>query len=299
MIEFDAYIKINEEKYLKLHQSGDVLDPDDCSRIEVKFLNNLFLQREDAFIVVRNFEEFLSSKILNAPEPIPKTIGINEALQSVAMLCKSFGWSAESVQLAKKMVDARLKIIQRNKSWQQLVIRPMGDDGYGLHMSQLALITSLVAHNIGWHSESTQEKLIMASLLHDHFVDESVYDSLDAWKQENEKHHPGGSKTQYFQHPILAAELARKIKGLPVNVDTIIAEHHERPLGNGFPRSLGASRISALSGLFIICESLVMYAFSQEGKVPSLEGFLAEYPDYATKEPFKKIVNLLRFSSPA
>lgn len=290
VVSFDTYVRLNEGKYIKLHHAGDALDKTDFDKIQHKFLNRLYLEKGDAIYVVKEFEDFLTKR--NASETGSQTPSelVESIIPSVALLCKNFGWSPESLLLAQKTVSATVQFIKRNKSLESIFRMPTEDDLYSSHVSKLCVLTCVVASNLGWHHEATQEKLVMAALLHDHFVDESIYDDKERLKIENSA--PTGQ--DYKNHPFKAAELARSLKGIPSNVDSIIMEHHERPNGDGFPRGLSASRISALGALFIVCEAMIHYSHHTKESQISMDDFIQTHPEFMQKDPFKKIMSSLQ-----
>jgi response regulator RpfG family c-di-GMP phosphodiesterase len=286
-VSFDTYVRLNEGKYLRLHQAGDALDDEDYLKIENKFLNRLYLLKDDALTVIKEFEEYLSKRIFTPSGTQAESEIVDDIIPSVALLCKRFGWSEESLQLAQKTVTATIQFVKKNKALSALLRVPTNNDPYSSHVSRLSVLTCVVASNLGWHNESTHEKLVMASLLHDHFVDESKYEKFEQLKGLNSN--PSGDQA-YRAHPLKAAELARSIKGIPSNVDSIIMEHHERPGGDGFPRGLSSNRISALGALFIICEELITYSHQRELELISMDDFIKSYPEFLQKDPFKKIM---------
>ena len=290
VVSFDTYVRLNEGKFIKLHQAGDALDKTDYDKIENKFLNRLYLEQGDALNVVKEFEAYLTKRIASDPvTQVPSEL-VESIIPSVALLCKSFGWSQESLELAQKTVNATLQFMKKNKSLDSIFRMPTGDDLYSSHVSKLCVLTCVVASNLGWHHEATQEKLVMAALLHDHFVDESLYEDLEKLKMENSS----PSAQDYKNHPFKAAELARSLKGVPINVDSIIMEHHESPNGDGFPRGLSASRISALGALFIVCQAIVTYSHHTKASQISMDDFIQTHPEFMQKDPFKKIMTSLK-----
>ena len=288
---FDIYVRLNEGKYVRLHQAGDALDDEDYFKIEKKYLNRLYLLKADALAVIKELEEYLSKRISNPSASHAESEIVNEIIPSVALLCKHFGWSEESLQLAQKTVTATIQYVKSNKALNALLRVPTNNDPYSSHVSRLSVLTCVVASNLGWHNEATHEKLVMASLLHDHFVDEAKYEKLEWLKELNAN---SSADETYRNHPHKAAELARSIKGIPINVDSIIMEHHERPGGGGFPRGLSASRISSLGALFIICEEFINYSQHRNESMISLDDFKRSYPEFTQKDPFKKIMASLQ-----
>ncbi len=289
VVSFDTFVRLGEGKYIKLHQSGDALDKSDYLKIENKFLNRLYLLKNDAVNVIKEFEDFLEKRISSSSENQFELV--ESVIPSVALLCKSFGWSHESLQLAQKTVTATVQFVKKNKNLAAVLRLPSEDDTYGAHVSKLCVLTCVVASQLGWHNEATHEKLVMASLMHDHFVDEALYDDTELLKIENAS---PASNSEYRTHPFRAAELARSLKGIPNHVDSIIMEHHEKPNGEGFPRGLSASRISALGALFIICEAIIAYSFQKKADQLSLEDFITTHPEFTLKDPFKKIILSLK-----
>lgn len=289
-VKFDIFIQLNESKYVKVFCAGDALDKEDCDRVETKFLNKLFMLKQDVVEVVREFEVFLSSRLLATQGELKQMI-VPDVLKTTSLLCKAIGWNSECIALAMKTVEITSRYLESKRDLYFLLECKDDDYQYSHHVAQLSLLCCVVAHNIGWHSEVTQQKLVIASMLHDHYVDPQKYDDIELLRIGNRE--PKHDK-DYFQHPIKAAELARTLKGLPSDIDHILLEHHERPDGSGFPRGLSSSRISSLSALFIICEALFLYFQDKDLTPESLESFFMAHADFSSREPFKKIITSIK-----
>ena len=77
----------------------------------------------------------------------------------------------------------------------------------------------------------------------------------------------------YREHPTKAAEIAANFTGYP-EADFIIAQHHEKPKGEGFPNGLTTNKLSAHSCIFILANNFVIrYADKQSTKGATLEIF--------------------------
>jgi HD-GYP domain-containing protein (c-di-GMP phosphodiesterase class II) len=190
------------------------------------------------------------------------------------------------VRLAFKAVNLTVNMVKRDQSWAKLLAQKNSNSFYSHHVSLLSNMVCIVAQNIGWSSEATQQKLIMAALLHDQFVDETTYEIL---QQNSNDSSEIIQNPQYRQHPIKVAELARTLRGLPNDVDHILLQHHERPDGSGFPRGLVASHISPFSAMFIVCEELLHFSHGKVIDTNMLNEFWSTFPEFLHKEPFKKI----------
>lgn len=286
VVEVDGYIRIGEEKYVKVHSRGDVFDQADAERLHKKFLNHLYVLRADAVAMTEKFESFLKRKSASSLlEKGPNEMSY-EVLETALAFTKALGWDEKTVSMANATVDLTIKMIGHEKSWAKVLQKNNSGNFYGHHTSLLTVMVTVVAAGIGWTSESTQQKLIFAALMHDHFLDEPEYEIL---KAKNSDALELKQSAIYKQHPVKVAELARTLKNLPSDVDQILLQHHEYPDGSGFPRGLKASQISPLSSIFIICEELVHYLQDKKITYDTVASFWEENPVFLEKDPFKKI----------
>lgn len=304
-MNFDTYLRLSESNFVKIYSKHHVFDDNDLQKLKGKFLNHLFILRQDALsmgeefdqfmearissqskdalksamgIIRKNFEEHLDKKIKSIPQQNNLDCAM-DVLETTLAFSKALGWDEDNVRLTRKTVDQTIKILTQDLKLTDILSRQQQDNFYSKHVSLLSLLLCVVAQGIGWTSESTQQKLIMAALMHDYFVEDAFY--------EDNSNLSG--RGDYQLHPIKIAELARSIKGLPSDVDQILLQHHERPDGSGFPRGLTASHISPLSAIFIVCEELIHFTRGQEITPTLLNNFWQKNEIFTQKEPFKKI----------
>ena len=86
--------------------------------------------------------------------------------------------------------------------------------------------------------------------------------------------------------------MARKMSEVPANVDIILAQHHERPDGSGFPRSLASNYIAPLSAVFIVAHDLADFVLSS-GSDFKMASFLDQMRPHYNFGQFKKIFVVL------
>lgn len=101
-------------------------------------------------------------------------------------------------------------------------------------------------------------------------------------------------------HPSAAAELARQLRQLPADVDTIVLQHHEQPDGSGFPRGLFSHQISPLACVFIVAQDLLNH-FLDFGNIGDdlLQAFLTRQEPRYAQGIFRKIHESLKTGEPA
>lgn len=126
------------------------------------------------------------------------------------------------------------------------------------HSLMLLYLSGAISINTPWSNQETLEKLGIASILHDIYLETSelarISDLVENPLNENLLHK---ELTLIKNHPMKAQKLVKDNPSLPHDVDTIIFSHHERPDGSGFPRGIDHSNISPLSSTFILAEDVV------------------------------------------
>ena len=92
-----------------------------------------------------------------------------------------------------------------------------------------------------------------------------------------------------------AAEVAAQFGGIPSDVDTIIAQHHENCMGTGFPYRLNHTRIAPLSCAFIVAHDILCY-YERVGDQFKMENFLELKQDQYCAGHFRRILLELIFT---
>ncbi len=279
IVEVDVYLKLSEEKYVKVVSKGEVFDGNDREKYKKKMITHLSVTKDDANVLLKTFEHIFKQKMKESDYNSVNVEFGKDALEVTVALSKILGWNEDTIRIAKTSIELTIQVLALEPSWDSILSKASNESRYGSHISLLALISCSIAQNLGWNSESTKQKLVMAALLHDYLVDESMYENLES--AENDPF--------YKKHPVAIAEYARTLKGLSNDVDQILLQHHEKPDGKGFPRGLTAQQISPLSALFILCEDLVTFFQNHPFTKSSLDQFWKLHPDYLAKDPFKKI----------
>ena len=167
-----------------------------------------------------------------------------------------------------------------------------------MHSMLLAHVSCAMSASMAWNSSSTYEKLTMASLMHDMTLKNQNLAEIDTIAELEKRQ---GEFTEedvrtFRSHPIEASMLVRKMSKIPADVDAIIAQHHERADGTGFPRGVTHSHIGHLSCLFIIAHDMTRYLLADHKKNASridMAEFVEARKGVFSKGNFRKIFEIL------
>ncbi len=297
--DYDFFIKLSHQKYIKVLIKGEPFIAEDAERFFKKSLASLYISQKDAEEFLKQLEKYLELKFRNHNDKTSDISFPSEAIESVEMLAKGLGWTPDCLELAKKTLNFAIKAIAQEQDLMRLLKQKssLASSHYSRHVSMLAIFSSAFCQKIGWTSESTQMKLAMAALLHDLDVDDDIYNDIDMWNDLARNDKDKKDKVlKYRNHPIEAANIIKKMKSLPPDVDNIVLQHHERPDGQGFPRCLSSSRVSPLSALFIIIEDLINHIDEKHVTSEFVLAYLNEREEYYLSGNFRKVFQSLKNS---
>jgi response regulator RpfG family c-di-GMP phosphodiesterase len=256
----DIFIKLGQKKLVKLCHQNDNVTTSLLEKYINKGIEQFFVPDEDVSKVEEAISNVLSEVLV---------ADINDDLTQAAQLVSfdfinkqmaSVGMTSATIKLAEKTVQSVVDFAEKDKNLLEMIKKCLQNKNY---ISEHSLMTSYVctqiARQMGMANEQILQKLSVASLMHDAFLSHETLSKVKH-AEEIEKLNPQ-SREMVLSHPQLAATAVNAIKDFQADVDTILAQHHERPLGKGFPKGLNSKQIAPLSCLFIIAEEFVERLF--------------------------------------
>ncbi|MDD0852788.1 hypothetical protein HBN50_06760 [Halobacteriovorax sp. GB3] len=201
-------------------------------------------------------------------------------------------------EIQKKTVKA-VKIMAKKPSLKKLLEKMQlnrdPNDYVKNHVNLLTRVTCSLAHLMDWSHESTLEKLIFVSYMHDITLVEHPHlakiQTLAEYK-EIEGTLSDEEKRLFIKHPEDIRKIIEELEEAPVDADKIIYQHHELPEKDGFPNQLGHQRILPLASLFIIAHDLVVYIINHEDW--TMKGYLKEAKEKYIGSNFTKILRKMK-----
>ncbi len=274
---FDLHLKLSDVNYVKLVKQGEGFSREDCEKLLNKGVTHLHISSKDSLEFLKAYEEnlnfMLSARNGVTQEAIVDTI---DNLVSIENVSKHLGWTPEVIESAKKSIDTAIRILSKDPSLANILKQKLANptSGYARHLGLQAYLCCVLSADLAWGGESVQNKLALATLLHDLVVDEKYYDDIKSWntKAANPKER-SPEVIKYRLHPMEASKFIQKLENMPPDIDQILLQHHEKIDGSGFPRGLTTTRISQLATFFIIIEELIDFI----GDGMSLESSFADF----------------------
>jgi hypothetical protein len=293
-LESDIYIRLSESKYLKLFRQGDNFDLGDMEKYTVKKgVEFLFIRKNNIQDFIRKYQAELASYLERKPEMgMEEVLQVNESVyETIQSLSGSLGFTPQVQEMAKTQVQLTLKAMGKSPRLSKIFEKLESYQGkyIATHSTLCGFLACAIASQMKWGSDTTFHKLTLAAFLHDITLNNhelAACDSLDILSK-------GGftdeEKKAYKSHPFQAAEVAKQFNEVPPDVDSIIAQHHERPDGSGFPRGLASNYIAPLSAIFIVAHDMTKFAM-EKGKDFKPVDFLETARERYKPSQFRKVV---------
>lgn len=291
--DFDYYIRLSGTNYVKVIHKGESFTREDADKFSAKGVKDIYISASESHNFLKKWEEQLH----NPKDSSLTSMLVVENLEQYEGLAKSLGWNREVILSAQKTVSEAIKYLSKNSKIAELLNQRLSNptSKYSRHVGLLSFLTCTFSANIEWIGESGQNKLAMASLLHDLAVEDHYYEDIQSWnaRAANPKDRTP-EVLKYRLHTLEASKLAMTHESLPPDVEQILLLHHERMDGSGFPRALTASRINHLASMFIMCEELIDFIDDGEMVATSLRDFLTWGDSHYNAGHFRKVFEIIK-----
>ena len=295
----DLYLRLGTAKYLKVVPANERFSPADREKYFVqKQVDYLYVRKGDSVALLNRFNEALKKALSQAETDPESAERVSADIQNATLdMIERLGVTPEVKDLIKSNIILTVKAMGSHPRLRTILskISANRDKYISSHSTALAQLCCALAAAMDWGSPSTFQKLTMVAFLHDIVLTNQKLamvqskEALEALTHEYTK----AELREYLLHPARAAEVARQFDELPSDVDSIIAQHHERPDGSGFPRGLSKHQIAPLAALFIVAHDVVSAIFDSDGNFV-MENFLDRKQSEYAHGSFRKIFAILR-----
>ncbi|MEO5971524.1 MAG: HD domain-containing phosphohydrolase [Bdellovibrionia bacterium] len=299
----DIYIRLSEDKFVKIFNEGDVFKAEDLQKYTVKKgVDYFYIPREQCGEFAKRYMEELVKLLSSSSDGQVTPTTIEQGNDVVKQLYKNLGFTKEVQEIAKSQALLTVKTVGKSPDINAFMEKIQNLKGSYLsnHSTYTAYLCCAIANVMDWTSNSTFYKLTLASLLHDITLDSdelAAIKSLPELEELKGKFKPEEINA-YKEHPKVISEMVACMDGLPPDVDRIILQHHEFADGTGFPNKLNHKLISSLGALFIISHDMAQVTLKQ-GSAFNLRNYLKDVREKYSQGNFRKImINLEKLEIP-
>jgi HD-GYP domain-containing protein (c-di-GMP phosphodiesterase class II) len=292
----DIFLKISDEKFVKIFHRNTQLTPQDISKYLNKNIEYLYVKSDDflqlANQVIDRFKKAITSQ--NRPKNIQVQGKIIEhSTDLVGEMIHNLGISKEVVTLTQIALNESINVVEANPGLYDLIYSIAKSGNYVYEHSLLvSYIACAVAKGLEWDSHVTRVKICLSAFLHDIAInDDEIAKAHDLNPRESLSF---SEKQQADAHITKALELLKNFKDVPQDVFAVIQNHHEEIDGSGYPRKMTSKNLPLLSGLFIFSHEVVNKLYSSGYDAGMLPQFMDELSERYNTSSYKEFVKILR-----
>jgi response regulator RpfG family c-di-GMP phosphodiesterase len=292
----DIYIKIGKSKYIKIINKSENYSLDLINKYKEKNVHFFFIVHNDYKYFLNQFSELVFDKLRKAQElPVDvKIIAELSAYDSILERAIEIGITKRVADQVEDTITSISKTIDMLPNLSEFLKKIMRGDNYlSEHSLLLSFIVGQILQETPWSSPSTLNKLTMAALFHDCSLESDLLAKFDSLEEAKKFGLNKKDLELITEHPARSADLINSGENIFPDVDTIIAQHHEKPDQSGFPRGIGSLNIAPLSCLFILASNFCDILINKPGVLSkeSLEDIKNEFSQKYDKGNFKKSLN--------
>lgn len=269
-LPYDVYLELTSTKYVKIITANKKYTHSEVNIYAKKNVRFLYLRKNEYLKFLEDGIEKLLALFENSQRLNSKKIITNQirAVLIIHQYVQSVGVSANLIKLCDVVIHACRDVILEHKKF-RTILEQFPDEKTDI--AEQAIITlylsECVLFALGWGSETSRKKLGLASLLYDSMLKNDDLTKITSLDDPQLQMFTETEQLDFKNHPLKAAEMALQFNGYP-EADFIIAQHHERPKGDGFPNKLSTNRLTAHSCVFIIANNFttkLVYANKEPG----------------------------------
>lgn len=253
---FDIYIKLSENKYLKILHTGDTFSKERLDKYKnEKNVDSLYFHNIDRRKFIQ-YNNFLTQKLIdNENVPVASKVNIlKNVTEKYIEEAFTVGLKPQVVEQGKEVCESVFLLIE-GQSDLYTVLRSYQnfDPNAYSHAFLVTLYATAIIKQFEWQSKATIETAAMACMFHDvgktllpkEFINLSVRDMSPEQVE------------QYKKHPELAFQILENNRGINSSVKQIILQHHEAFDGTGFPFQKKGGKILTLANIVCLSDDFV------------------------------------------
>lgn len=270
----DIYLKVNEQKYIKIFNRYDEIDFKDIKKYDHKNIRYLYVRERDFSLIMKKLVEELqpimtsSSQALTIRNKSLSSVFSIQLQETVSESINKLGLNGEAIEMTNLAINSTLELIHSNDEIFNILHDVIKGKNYiSEHSYLLTYISCSLLKESPYSDPDNNLCLSIAAFFHDISLDTEAKAKVQSTDDYQFKILGIKEQEEVLEHPEAAAEIVSKISGIPSEVQTILLQHHENYEGTGFPRGLDYKRIHILSAIFNVAHELALYFF-ESGQDP-------------------------------
>ncbi len=252
-IPVDLYIRLSEEKFVLVAKAGAHSNVDQFKKYQNKEVSYLWVKRKEYYKLAHQSVNVagiaLAKKDLNDSQ---KTSIVTHAARTMFRQMDHLGLDMETYNNARPIAEAVIGLVENHRNLHDLFSSLSGTSDQLLsHSVAVSSLSVMLGSQLGYEKKATLEKLAMGGLLHDIGLKGIPRDIATK---------PLAAMTTdeiqiYETHPYKGMQMLVSLGIVPDDIVSIVYEHHENAIGQGFPQRLRDVKMHPLAKVVSLADA--------------------------------------------
>ena len=263
----NIFIRLVSGRYLKMFRKEDTITEEDIHKLAKRQVSFLYIEKSNAHdiikIILKN-EEAVTKALSN--RQVLNFVTPDQMKKKMERIDKIMPLNNDEVKAMELNIQEALKTIEQIPKFSKFIkffkIDPKESEYFSSHIQLTCRLACGLAKQMGMGNLQTIKKFVFAAYLHDislvkspKLAEVNTQSKLNKMKSSLKKE----EIDLILNHHQDSADISVKFQGVPLEVDTIIKQHHE--ISDGICASKPVAEVSLFSAIFIICHDLADYIF--------------------------------------
>jgi response regulator RpfG family c-di-GMP phosphodiesterase len=297
-LPYDVYLELTQTKFIKIISANKRYSHSDINSYAKKNVKVLYLQKNEYLKFLEDGIEKLLT-IFNTPPKLSTKKIIANQIRSVLIIhqyVQTVGVSENLIKLCDRVISISREVTLEHKKFKNILgFFPKAHSDLAEQAVMTMYLSETILTALGWASETSRKKLGLASLLYDSMLTNDDLSKIRSLEDPQLQMFTVSEQEEFKEHPIKAASMAQYFQGYP-DTDFIIAQHHERPKGDGFPNGLNNNKLTAHSCAFILSNNFITRLVSDGKDQGALLNIFREIKSVYNQGNFKEPLSALQRS---
>lgn len=252
-IPVDLFVRIGEEKFILVGKAGSHSNVDQFRNYQNKEVTYLWVRKKEYYKMAHQSLSLagiaLSKKDLNDKQ---RTSLVTHAARSVFRQMDHLGLDIEIYTNARQITEAIVGLVENHRTLTDLFqsLAQVSDQLLS-HSVAVSALSVVIGQALGYEKRATLEKLSMGGLLHEIGMKSLPPDLISK---------PLASMTAeeiqlWETHSFRGMQMLQGLGIVPDDVVSIVYEHHENSIGQGFPQRLRDVKMHPLAKVVALADT--------------------------------------------
>lgn len=252
-VPVDLYVRLADEKFVMVSKAGTQSDVRQFQNYQNREVSYLWVKKKAYYKIAHQMMGIagiaINKKDLDAKT---KTSVITHAARTVFRQMDHLGFDMEAYGNAKQMSDVVVSLSESHKGLADLIgsLANFNDELLN-HSIAVSVLSVMIGQQMGFQKKTTLEKLGLAGMLHDvgmkAIPHELTVKPIASMTGDEVRH--------YETHAFKGMQMLSSLGIVPDDVVSMIYEHHENSIGQGYPQRLRDVKMHPMAKIVALADA--------------------------------------------